>query len=311
MDCLRIVCGLRCDASIINRRRLSDRLVEFICFFISGFSTLVLVGIFFFIARESWPVWSSQGVVNIITGTDWNPLANPPRLGLGSMFLSTLWVALGAMLLSAPLGFSCAVFLAEFAPAWLVGLIRPALYVLTGIPSVVYGFLGAAVLVKFFEVSFGEASGESLFCASLVLTVMVLPYIVATSESALRSLPGEYRQAALALGVSKQYATLKVLLPLAKKGFIGAFVLAFGRAAGETMAVLMVAGNTLTLPTSWFSKGEPLSALIALELGTSEAGSLHYRALFAAGFVLVVFVTCINLFLALLKRQAGGGVRKR
>jgi phosphate transport system permease protein len=112
-------------------------------------------------------------------------------------------------------------FLAEFAPAWLAGVIRPVLNILTGIPSVVYGFVGATVLVKWFEVSFDMASGESLFCASLVLTVMVLPYIVTTSEAAIRSIPAEYRQAALALGASRPYVALRVLLPLAKKRLAG------------------------------------------------------------------------------------------
>lgn len=169
----------------------------------------------------------------------------------------------------------------------------------------VYGFLGAAVLVKYFEISWHMASGESLFCASLVLTVMVLPYIVAASESALRAVPSEYRQAALALGVSRSYAVLKVLLPLTARGLLGALILAFGRAAGETMAVLMLAGNILLFPTSWFSKGEPLSALIALELGTSATGSLHYHALFAAGLVLLAFVMGVNLFINILMHYKG------
>nr|WP_204615151.1 phosphate ABC transporter permease subunit PstC [Desulforadius tongensis] len=285
-----------------TQRQLVNLLVKLICLTVSACTTLLLLAIAAFMVAESLPVWSALGPLKIIAGTDWSPLAAPPRLGIGTMILSTLWVALGAVLLSAPLGFAGAIFLAEFAPPWLAGIIRPVLNILTGIPSVVYGFVGAAVLIKFFEVSFNMASGESLFCASLILTVMVLPYIVTNSESALRSVPREYRQAALALGVSKQYLTLRVLLPLAKKGLTGALVLAFGRAAGETMAVLMLAGNTMLLPTSWFSKGEPLSALIALELGTSVVGSAHYQALFAAGLVLLILVICINLFLTLLKR---------
>lgn len=296
---------------VVRRQpQMLNAFVGIISLIVSSCTTLLLLAVIVFMARESWPVWYSLGPVRIITGTDWNPMASPPQLGIGTMICSTLWTALGAISLSAPIGFSGAIFLAEFAPAWLALVIRPVLNILTGIPSVVYGFLGAVVLVKFFEISLNMASGESLFCASLVLTVMVLPYIVATSESALRSVPQEYRQAALALGVSKQYLTLRILLPLAKKGLLGALILAFGRAAGETMAVLMLAGNTLILPTSWFSKGEPLSALIALELGTSEVGSPHYQALFAAGFVLIIFVICVNLFLNLLRRDAGNGVRR-
>ncbi|WP_304543153.1 phosphate ABC transporter permease subunit PstC [Desulforamulus aquiferis] len=265
-------------------------------------SALLLLSIFAFMAVQSWPLWQPLSLINFITGTDWQPLSAPPLFGIGTMILSTFWTALGAVFLATPLGFSCAIFLAEFAPVWLASLIRPVLNLLTGIPSVVYGFLGAAVLVKYFEVTFDMASGESLFCASLVLTLMVLPYIVSTAESALRSVPGEYRQVALGLGVSKVYFVLKVLLPMAKRGLLGALILAFGRAAGETMAVLMLAGNTLVLPTSWFSKGEPLPALIALELGTSEVGSLHYQALFGAGLVLLVFVVSVNLLFTLFRR---------
>ena len=137
---------------------------------------------------------------------------------------------------------------------------------------------------------------------------MVIPFIVANSEAALRSVAAEYRHAGIALGVSRQYLTLRILVPLAGKGMLGALVLAFGRAMGETMAVLMLAGNTLRLPGSWFDKGEPLSALIALELGSTTPGSLHYQALFAAGLVLVLLVMAVNLGINLLlnRLQKGG-----
>lgn len=290
-----------------NHRKVMDYLAGQLTALIAISTTLLLLAVIVFIWRESRPVWVSQGILNIITGTDWNPVTQPLHLGIATMISSTLWVALGAMLLAAPIGFGSAIFLAEFAPLWLARILRPILNILTGIPSVVYGFLGAAILVKFFEVSFGQASGESLFCASLVLTVMVLPFIVTNSESALRAVPREYRQASLALGVSRQYTAIKVLMPLAKKGLLGALILAFGRAAGETMAVLMLAGNTLVMPASWFSKGEPLPALIALELGSAEVGSPHYQALFAAGLVLIIFIMVINLFINLIMQNARNG----
>lgn len=226
-----------------------------LCLLVAGCSTVLLLAVIVFMALESWPVWSVVSPRDFILGTNWNPLAEPIQLGIGTMLVSTLWTALGALMLAVPIGLCCAIFLAEFAPPWMTNILRPVLNLLTGIPSVVYGFLGATVLVKFFEVNFAMASGESLFCASLVLTIMVLPYIISTSESALRAVPAAYRQASLALGVSKPYLTLRVLLPLAKKGILGAVILGFGRAAGETMAVLMLAGNTMVLPTSWFSKG--------------------------------------------------------
>jgi phosphate transport system permease protein len=274
-------------------------------------SSFLLLAMVLFILRECWPIWSEVGITAFLSGTTWKPLNTPPQIGIAPMIASTLWVAGGALLIAAPLGFGCAIFLAEFAPAPLAAVLRPVLNMLTGIPSVVYGFLGAAVLTKFFELRFDLASGESLFAASLVLSIMVLPFIVTNSENALRAVKPEYRYAGIALGVSRQYLTLRVLVPLARKGMLGALVLAFGRAMGETMAVLMVAGNTLQLPSSWFDKGEPLSALIALELGSATPGSFHYQALFAAGLVLIIMVMAVNLGINLLMRRLQRGVNLR
>ena len=286
---------------------ISNGIIRGISASFAWLTMIILFAVFLFIARESWPVWSAFSPWEILTGVEWQPLSQPPQLQLGVMLASTLWVSLGALLLAIPLGFGGAIFLAEFAPNWLAAVIRPVLNILTGLPSVVYGFLGAAVLVKFFQVRFDQASGESLFCASMVLAIMILPYLVANADHALRAVPGEYRETGLALGVSRPYLALRVLLPLARKGLLGALILAFGRAAGETMAVLMLAGNTLVLPASWFSKGQPLPALIALELGSAEVGSIHYQGLFAAGLVLLVLVTGVNLSLQLIRTGRGNG----
>ncbi|NLV21506.1 MAG: phosphate ABC transporter permease subunit PstC [Syntrophomonadaceae bacterium] len=268
--------------------KLISAVIAFTC-------SLLLIAVLFFMLRESLPVWQMTSPLAFLSGTDWSPVYPPIHLGIGSMLASTLWVAFGALIIAIPLALGCAIFLAEYAPEWLAQLLRPALTVLTGIPSVVYGFLGAAVLVKFFEIKFQAASGESLFAASIVLAFMVLPYIVVNSESAIRAVPPEYKHSALAVGVSKPYVTMKVIVPLAKKGVLGSIALAFGRAAGETMAVLMIAGNVLRFPGSWFSRGEPLSALIALEIGSAAPHSLHYQALFAVGLVLILVVTIINI----------------
>ena len=264
---------------------------------IAVLSSLLLLGMVFFMFRESLPIWSDIGVFQFLTGTTWRPVAAEPIMGIAAMLVSTLWVALGALVIAAPIGFGCAIFMAEFAPRSLAAVIRPVLNMLTGIPSVVYGFLGAAVLVKYFEATFDLASGESLFAASLVLAIMILPFIIANSEAALRAVAPQIRYAGLSLGVSRQYYTVHILVPMARKGMIGALVLGLGRAMGETMAVLMLAGNTLLLPISWFSKGEPLSALIALEIGSATPGTAHYQALFAAGLVLVVLVITVNLMM--------------
>ncbi|MGI6487853.1 MAG: phosphate ABC transporter permease subunit PstC [Syntrophothermaceae bacterium] len=292
------------------KRKFRERFFAAAVSTIAALSSLLLIAIVFFIFQESLPVWSNVGVLKFLSGANWRPVVVPPELGIAPMLVSTMWVALGALVIAAPLGFGCAIFMAEFAPAWLAAVIRPVLNMLTGIPSVVYGFLGAAVLVKFFEVTFDLASGESLFAASLVLAIMVLPFIVSNSEVALRAVPDEYRYAGLSLGVSKPYFVLHILVPMARRGMLGAMVLGFGRAMGETMAVLMLAGNTLLVPTSWFSKGEPLPALIALELGSATPGTPHYQALFAAGLVLLVLVIMVNLLMNIFLRRVQSGVNK-
>lgn len=282
---------------------LKENLIRTFFFSIAIVSALLLVFILFFILKESGPIWAQVGIINFLTKSTWQPTATPPQFSILPMLVSTLWVAFGALAIAIPFGFTCAIFLAEFAPAALARLIRPVLNMLTGIPSVVYGFLGATVLIRYLEVSFDLASGESLFAASLVLALMVLPFIIANSENALRSVPQEYRQAGIALGISKQYTAVHILVPLAIRGMLGAVILAFGRAIGETMAVLMLAGNILKIPFSWFAKGEPLPALIALELGSATPGTSHYQALFATGFLLVLIVIMVNISINLFLRH--------
>ncbi|MBP2627480.1 MAG: phosphate transporter rane protein 1, PhoT family [Firmicutes bacterium] len=261
------------------------------------FTVTILLSIYAFIAGESLPIWRDEGILSILLSNDWQPLSNPPQVGFLTMVVSTLWSALGAMLIATPFGIFCGVFLSEYAPAWLSSILRAVLYMLTGVPSVVYGFLGASMIVPWYEKVIGLSSGESLFCASLILSIMVIPYIVSGTYGAFQSISSEYREAGYGLGVSKEYILMKIVAPLACRNMISAVTLAFGRAAGETMAVLMLAGNTLTMPLSWFSKGEPLSALIALEIGTAEVGGRQYQGLFAAGLILLLIVSSINFFI--------------
>ncbi|MGL5512579.1 MAG: phosphate ABC transporter permease subunit PstC [Sporomusa sp.] len=271
-----------------------DKAAQWFCMIVAVLMVCLLLSLFVFIARESLPIWLTEGVVTIIAGSSWAPLATPPRVGILTMFLSTLWASFGAMAIAAPLGICCAVFLSEFAPLWASLVIRTTLRVLTGIPSVVYGFLGASIVIPWYEKIVGLSSGESLFCASLVLSIMVVPYIVAGTYTALQAIPDEYRETGYSLGVSPVHVTCRILLPIARRNMVSSISLAFGRAAGETMAVLMLAGNTLTLPSSWFSKGEPLSALIALEIGSADVGSPHYQGIFAAGLLLLLLTSVIS-----------------
>jgi phosphate transport system permease protein len=176
-----------------SNKEWKEKIISSIIIATATVSSLLLLAMLLFILKESWPVWSQIGISSFLSGASWRPLGSPPQIGILSMIVSTLWVAGGALLIATPLGFACAIFLAEFAPPLLAAVLRPVVNILTGIPSVVYGFLGAAVLVKFFEVKFDLASGESLFAASLILAIMVIPFIVTNSEAALRSVPLEYR----------------------------------------------------------------------------------------------------------------------
>lgn len=271
-----------------------DKALKWSCIICSLGAMGVLLSFYVFITGESLPIWAETGIFNLLFTSDWQPLGTPAKYGLLTMIVSTLLASLGAIVIATPLGVCCGIFLSEYAPTSISIVIRTVLYILTGIPSVVYGFLGASLIVPFFENAIGVSSGESLFCASLVLSVMVVPYIVTGTYGAFNSIPAQYREAGYALGVSKVYLTIKILAPLAYRNMVSAVTLAFARAAGETMAVLMLAGNTLTMPLSWFAKGEPISALIALEIGTAAIGSPQYHALFAAGLVLLLFVSSIN-----------------
>ena len=283
----------------------SEKLLNHSGWLVVRLAALFLLSIYFFLLWGSWPLWQEKSLFGVLFSAQWQPLLEPPQTGILTMFAGTLWCAFGALLIAAPFGIGAGVFLAEFAPRFLAGVIQAAVQLLTGIPSVVYGFLGGALLVPFFQRAFQVSSGESLFCASLLLAVMVIPYIVSGTYAALRSLPEEYRQSVLALGISRCCLVRRVLLPLAWRKIVAVVTLAFGRAAGETMAVLMVAGNTLNLPLSWWDKGETLSALIALELGSAAVFSPQWRGLFAAGFVLLLLVTMINLAAQLYGAKVG------
>jgi len=166
-------------------------------------STVILIVLYLFIAGEGLSIWLDLGLSQILFNRDWQPIGTPASYGILPMIVSTLWSSLGAMLLAAPLGICCGIFLSEYAPAWLSPLLRVVLNILTGIPSVVYGFLGASVIVPWFETVTGAPSGESLFCASLVLSIMVVPYIVTGTYSAFKSISTDYREVSYGLGVYK------------------------------------------------------------------------------------------------------------
>lgn len=220
------------------------------------------------------------------------------------MILGSVYVTGGAVLLGVPVGILAAVFLARFCPRPAYRVLGPAVQLMAGIPSIVYGFFGMVVIVPFIREHFrrlGAVNGSSILAASILLGIMILPTVIGVSESALRAVPQSYYEGALALGATHERAVFFAVLPAAKSGILAGVVLGVGRAIGETMAVIMVAGNQPRMPAGLFKGVRTLTANIVMEMG--YASGLHREALIATGVVLFVFILLINLCFSLLKRR--------
>lgn len=240
------------------------------------------------------------GVFDFLLGEKWKPTDSPPSFGILPMILGSIYVTAGAIIIGVPIGILTAVFLARFCPKRAHKILKPAVDLLAGIPSVIYGFFGLVVLVPLVRELFG-GPGTSILTASVLLGIMILPTIIGVSESALRAVPNEYYENALALGATHERAVFRVVLPAAKSGILASVVLGIGRAIGETMAVIMVAGNNARIPVDILKGVRTLTSNIVMEMG--YAADLHREALIATGVVLFVFILIINLSFAALKRR--------
>lgn len=265
-------------------------LVKWILFITGISSILIIVTLILFIFSQGLPAIYQIGFLNFITGADWDPSNN--IYGVLPMIVGTLTTTGLALLLAVPISLSCSIFLSEVAPRTMRRILKPTIQSLAGIPSVIYGFFGLVILVPFMRIHFG-GSGFSMLAASLILTVMVLPTIISISEDALRSVPLEYKEASLALGATQWQTIKNVIFPAALPGVITAIILGFGRAIGETMAVIMVAGNVAQIPGFVFAPVRTLTSNIALEMGS--ATGLHYNALFATGIILIIVIVSLLL----------------
>lgn len=268
--------------------------------------TLISVGLLFlviiFITKESMIIFKEINFFSFISGLAWNPLASEPQVAILPMILATFYVSFVAVIIALPIGVGCALELAALENEKLKELFTAILGVLAGIPSVIYGFIGLLVVVKFLEKKLMLAAGESILSGGIVLAVMVLPYIVSSTLETMDKSYAKYKETSLALGVSKNYMLKSLILPNAKGAILTSIILAFARAMGETMAVMMVIGNSPILP-KLLGKGETIPALIALEIGTASLDSLHYHALFTAGFVLMIFLILLNALFYLIKKK--------
>lgn len=258
------------------------------------FTMVLLLLIVFFIFKESTALFADVSLWQFISGKSWQPIAQPPRLGILPMIMASLLISFIAIVLALPVGVGCALFLSNMASDKVRHSIRLVVDILAGIPSIVYGFIGLLVLVRFFEVRLDMASGESILCAAIVLAVMILPYIVATCDESMGKVARKFIPSSQALGVPKWYMIWHLVLPASKNSILASAVLATARALGETMAVMMVVGNTPVIPQSIWDKAQPIPALIALEMGSTAVGTTHYHALFSSGLILMAILMIVN-----------------
>lgn len=284
-----------------NKRNKMERtfcfLVKFIAFVAVSILTLILI----FVLKESMGIFNKVSFMSFIFGTEWQPL-NSNKVGIMPFLLSTLYVSFIAVLIAMPVGIGFSIFMSILANQRLKYVLRAFVNMLAGIPSVVYGFIGLSVIVKFFEKYLSFSTGESIFCAAILLSIMILPYIVSSCDETISRAYEKYEIYSKALGVSKWYMISNLILPVCKKSILCSIILATARAMGETMAVMMVIGNSPIMPTL-FGKGETIPALISLEMGSAQIGSLHYHGLFAAGLVLMLLILVINIIFYTINRK--------
>jgi len=261
------------------------------CIKLLAMSTIsILILIIFFIFRQGVPFLVKYGLPNFILGQKWLPQEN--IFGILPMIIGSLWVTIGALIIGVPIGVACAIYLVEFSGKHTKLFFKPAIELLAGIPSVVYGFIGIMVLAPFIRSTFG-GSGLSILTASIVLGIMILPTIVSISIDALSAVPLSYKEGSIAMGATSWQTIVMVLLPAARSGILAGVILGMGRAIGETMAVIMVTGNSLKIPSSTLDSTRTMTSNIALEMGYALGD--HRAALFATAVILFIFILLLNI----------------
>lgn len=264
-------------------------------------SILAVVLICVYLFASGVPAIGEIGVTDFLFGTKWKPSSG--YYGIFPMIIGSILVTGIAVVIGVPIGILCAVFMSHYCPKKLYRFVKPAINLLAGIPSIVYGFFGLVVIVPIMKELFG-GSGKSLLTAGILLGIMILPTVIKTTESSLNAVPKSYYEGALALGATHERSVFFASLPAAKSGILAAIILGVGRAIGETMAVILVAGNQTVIPKSITSGIRTLTSNIVMEMG--YAGGLHREALIATGVVLFVFILIINLCFSALKRRKDG-----
>lgn len=279
-------------------KNIKEKVMKLLFFLTALVSIAAVILICIFLFASGIPAIKEIGVFKFLLGTSWKPANN--LYGILPMIVGSFYVTAGALIIGVPIGILTAVFMARFAPRSIYAPLKAAVNLMAGIPSVVYGFFGLVVLVPFIREAFG-GRGMSVLTASVLLGLMILPTIISVSETSIRAVPESYYEGGLALGASHERSVFFTVFPAAKSGIFAGVVLGIGRAVGETMAVMMVAGNQAVIPDSMLSGVRTLTTNIVLEMGYST--DLHREALIGTAVVLFVFILIINLSLSLFKRR--------
>ena len=280
-------------------RKYSESIMKIVFLLSAAVSILAVLLICWFLFSEGLPTIGEIGVLNFLTGTVWKPLEN--HFGILPMIVGSCYVTAGAIIIGVPVGLLCAIYMAKFCPRGVYRILKPAIDLLAGIPSIIYGFFGLMVIVPVMQQLMGT-SGKGVLTASIMLGIMILPTIISVSEAAIRAVPESYYEGALALGATHERSVFFTTVPAAKSGIMAGIILGIGRAIGETMAVVMVAGNQPVIPESLTSGVRTMTINIVLEMGYAAKG-MHRDALIATAVVLFVFILIINICFSLVKRR--------
>ncbi|MBI4041193.1 MAG: phosphate ABC transporter permease subunit PstC [Deltaproteobacteria bacterium] len=280
--------------SSIRGKQGWDKIWEKCLALISLFSVSIVFSIILFLVIEALPILSKVGFKELFFSDRWQPTSEVAGFGMLPLILGSIWVTVGALVLTVPLGIGCAIYLSEVAPIRMSLMLKPAIELLSAIPSVVYGFFGLVVVVPLAEKFFHLPVGQSIMVGSFILAIMALPTIISISEDALKSVPKSFREASLALGATRWHTISRVVVPAAFSGIATSVILGMGRAVGETMAVLMVTGNAAVIPHSFLEPVRTLTATIAAEMGETAQGGLHYQSLFLIGVLLLIITMILN-----------------
>lgn len=284
-------------------RRWKNRIFSGVILAMTILTVLILAFVIYFIVKEALPTFQEVKLTDFLFGQRWMPIAYTGEVSFGifNFIMATLYVSFVALVIAVFVGLGAAVFLSCVASERMRGILYPFVDLLAGIPSVIYGFIGLAILVKYF-IRLGIPTGSCVLAAGILLAVMLLPFLVSSCSETMLKVKEAYLPAAEAMGISKWYSIATIVLPASWKNILMSMILAIGHAMGETMAVMMVMGNANLFPRL-LGKSESIASVIALEMGTAVVDSTHYHALYAAGMVLMILLFVINLVIMFLREK--------